>query len=159
MGLWLRKIGAVILACTMHYAEASTQLPAATDLAFEAQRANQAGNPLILVFSRKDCSYCETIKKNHLFPLSRQPKYQHTLLVRQINTDEDTPLRNFRGELTTHRQFAREQNTQLVPVVAFFNAQGQALTSPIIGARLPDFYQSYLEQTLSEAQQKLKIKP
>ena len=154
MGLWLQRIGTVILACAMHYAEASTQLPAATDLAFEAQRANQAGNPLIIVFSRKDCGYCERVKKDHLQPLSRQAKYRNTLLVRQINTDEDTPLRNFRGELTTHRQFAKEQKLQLVPVVAFYNAQGQTLAQPIIGARLPDFYQSYLEQTVSEAQLK-----
>jgi hypothetical protein len=38
-----------------------------------------------------------------------------------------------------------------VPVVAFYGPTGQRLADPIVGARLPDFYQSYLEEAIEHA--------
>jgi len=36
-------------------------------------------------------------------------------------------------------------------VVAFYGANGKRLADPIIGARLPDFYQSYLEEAIEKS--------
>jgi hypothetical protein len=43
-----------------------------------------------------------------------------------------------------------------VPVVAFYGPDGRQLADPIVGARLPDFYQSYLEEAVEEAAKALK---
>jgi hypothetical protein len=68
--------------------------------------------------------------------------------VRQINRDSDAPLVDFRGQATTHARFAAAAKVRRAPVVAFHGPTGQALADPIVGARLPDFYQSYLEEAI-----------
>jgi hypothetical protein len=73
------------------------------------------------------------------------------VVVRQINQDSDAPLIDFRGQPTTHARFAAAEKVKLVPVVAFYGPTGQRLADPIVGARLPDFYQSYLEEAIEHA--------
>jgi thioredoxin-related protein len=131
-------------------AEAANDLPAARDLRVEAERSTQAGHPLVIIFSRADCRYCETVKRDYLKPLAADPRYAK-LVIRQVNQDSDAPLSDFRGEKTSHARFASAQKVKLVPVVAFYDAQGRQLAEPIVGARLPDFYQSYLETALAKA--------
>jgi thioredoxin-related protein len=125
-------------------------LPAAVDLRREAARSTQAGHPLVIIFSRADCRYCETVKRDYLKPLAADPRYAQ-LVIRQVNQDSNAALGDFRGEKTSHARFAGAQKVKLVPVVAFYDAQGRQLAEPIVGARLPDFYQSYLESAIAKA--------
>ncbi|WP_153146645.1 thioredoxin family protein [Dechloromonas sp. H13] len=130
---------------------AGTDLPAAVDLRADADRAARAGAPLVVVFSRHDCKYCETVKRDYLKPLATQARYRDRVVVRQINQDSDAPLVDFRGETTTHARFAASEKIRLVPVVAFYGPQGRRLAEPIVGARLPDFYPSYLEEAVEKS--------
>lgn len=141
---------ALLLALSATAFAAGNDLVAAVDLRAEAARAAQSGSPLVLMFSRADCRYCEAVRRDHLKPLASDRRYQN-LLIRQVNQDSDAPLRDFRGDKTTHARFAGSQKVKLVPVVAFFGPQGRPLAEPILGARLPDFYQSYLEAALATA--------
>ena len=50
------------------------------------------------------------------------------------------------------------EKIKLVPVVAFYGPNGQRLADPIVGARLPDFYQSYLETAVEQSITALKAK-
>jgi hypothetical protein len=81
------------------------------------------------------------------------------LLVRQINQDSDQALVDFRGETTTHARFATGEKIKLVPVVAFYGPNGRRLADSIVGARLPDFYPSYLETAIEQSTAALKAKP
>lgn len=130
---------------------AGTDLPAAQDLRADANKAARAGGPLIVVYSRKDCKYCETVKRDYLKPLTANPRYRDRVVIRQINQDSDAPLIDFRGEATTHARFAASEKIKLVPVVAFYGPQGKHLAEPIVGARLPDFYPSYLEESVEKS--------
>ena len=130
---------------------AGTDLPAAQDLRADANKAARAGGPLIVVYSRKDCKYCETVKRDYLKPLTANPRYRDRVVIRQINQDSDAPLIDFRGEATTHARFAASEKIKLVPVVAFYVPQGKHLAEPIVGARLPDFYPSYLEESVEKS--------
>ncbi|MPN42759.1 hypothetical protein SDC9_190316 [bioreactor metagenome] len=47
------------------------------------------------------------------------------------------------------------EKVKLVPVVAFYGPDGRQLAEPIVGARLPDFYQSYLDDGIDNARKKL----
>ena len=132
-------------------------LPLAVDLRAEAEQARQAGGPLIVVFSRPDCKYCETVKRDYLKPLAANPRYPG-VLVRQINQDSDAPLTGFRGEKTTQARFAGTEKIKLVPVVAFYGPDGKRLVEPIVGARLPDFYQTYLEDSIEKSTAALKAR-
>lgn len=131
-------------------------LPAATDLRAAAVQAAQQGGPLVIIYSRRDCKYCETVKRDYLKPLADLPRYRDKLVIRQINQDSDLPLRDFQGETTTHARLAAREKIKLVPVVAFYGPNGQRLADPIVGARLPDFYQSYLETAIEQSMASLK---
>lgn len=102
----------------------------------------------IVVFTRADCRYCTLVKRDYLQALQDAPRYQRQVIVREVRQDTDWPLRDFTGAPTTHRRYASAQGITLVPVVAFFDRRGNALTEPILGARLGDFYQSYLDEAI-----------
>ena len=144
MPVWLLALWA------MSVTAAGNDLPAAVDLRAEAAQSAAAGRPLVVIFSRADCRYCATVKRDYLKPLAANPRYQG-ILVRQVNQDSDAPLTDFHGDKTTHARFAAAEKVKLVPVVAFYGPQGRRLAEPIIGARLPDFYQSYLEEAIVKA--------
>ena len=137
-------------------AGAVEDLPAAHDLRDEATRAGALGAPLVLMFSRKDCKYCIAVRRDYLKPLAASAQWRNRVVVRQINQDSDAPLIDFRGQKTTHARFAAAEKVKLVPVVAFYGPAGQTLADPIIGARLPDFYQSYLEEAIEASAARLK---
>ena len=137
---------------------AGTDLPAAHNLRADANGAARAGGPLIVVYSRKDCKYCETVKRDYLKPLTANPRYRDKVVIRQINQDSDAPLIDFRGDATTHARFASSEKIKLVPVVAFYGPQGKHLAEPIVGARLPDFYPSYLEESVEKSSLAIKAR-
>ncbi|MDD2885684.1 MAG: hypothetical protein PHT48_11650 [Dechloromonas sp.] len=130
-------------------------MEAATDLRAEAARAVHAGGPLIVIYSRADCKFCQTVKRDYLEPLANDTKRGKHLLIREIGQDTETPLRDFSGQASTHARFAAEQKIKLVPVVAFYGPNGRSLAKPIVGARIADFYQSYLDEAIEQATQAL----
>lgn len=128
-------------------AERDAPLPPARDLQAEARAAARSGFPLVLMFSRQDCPYCTRVRRDHLAPLNRIPRFREAL-VRQIDLDKDTPLLDFQGRPSTHAAFAARERIRFVPVVGFYGPDGRQVSDAIVGARLPDFYQSYLEAAL-----------
>lgn len=136
--------------CAGSAGAAGNDLPLATNLRAEAEQARLAGGPLIVIYSRPDCKYCELVKRDYLKPLAASPHHKG-IVVRQVNQDSDAPLTDFRGEKTTQARFASSERIKLVPVVAFYGTNGKQLAEPIIGARLPDFYQSYLEEAIEKS--------
>lgn len=157
-----RLYGAVILTWLAMLAPTALagghDLPAAADLRAEAARAARAGGPLIVVFSRPDCSWCEAVKRDYLRPLASHPRYRDRVVVRQVDQAAAAPLTGFRGEATTQAAFAAAEKVRLVPVVAFYGPDGRRLADPIVGARLPDFYQAYLEDAIERATLALQAK-
>jgi thioredoxin-related protein len=136
---------------------AGNDLPAAVDLRAEAARAKRAGGPLIVVFSRAECRYCETVKRDYLKPLEKNPNF-NGVVIRQINQDSDAAMTDFRGKKTTQASFASAEKISLVPVVAFYGPNGKTLADPLVGAGLPDFYQSYLEDAIAKSTAALKAR-
>lgn len=151
-------LGGLILACGPALAlDASGVLPAG-DLRAEAAAAARAGAPLMVIFSRDDCKFCKVIKRDYLAPMARQPRHRDRLVIREIRQDSEQALTGFSGEKTTHASFARSEKVKLVPVVAFYGPDGKQLAEPIVGVRLPDFYQSYLDDGVDNASRKLQKK-
>ena len=148
--------GGVILACLATPSWSATDLPVAVDLAQEAAQAVRSGQPLIVIYSRQDCKYCETVRRDYLKPLAADPKYHNKVVIRQINQDGDQALIDFKGGATKHARFAASEKVKLVPVVAFYGPDGRQLADPIVGARLPDFYLSYLEEAIEQSGKALK---
>lgn len=130
------------------------ELPRAVNLQQESRQAAARGQPLIVLFSRQDCRFCDQVRRDYLMPMARASARDGPV-VRQVDQDRDTPLIGFDGTTISHARFASQQKIRLVPVVAFFGPDGQALGKPIVGLRLPDFYQSYLDEAISQAKARL----
>lgn len=140
---------------------AAPSLSPAADLRAEAASAAARGEPLVILYSRADCKYCTAVRRDYLLPLQAQYKPDATdqergPLIRQIDQDSQAPLRDFAGQPTTHAAFAAARKIRLVPVVAFYGPRGENLAESITGLRLPDFYQSYLDNALNSARGKLR---
>ena len=157
IGQWTGLLGGLILAWLAAPALGATDLPAAADLRSEAVQAAKAGGPLIVIYSRQDCKYCEAVKRDYLKPLAANPRYRDHVLIRQINqAGEAQALTDFKGAASTHAKVALAEKVKLVPVVAFYGPDGRKLAEPIVGARLPDFYQTYLEDAVEQSSRALK---
>lgn len=123
-----------------------TGLPRATDL-----RRHAAGVPLLILFSRADCAWCERVRRDWLVPMAKDPSWQARVRIVQVDVDSDAPLTDFAGERTRHAAFARQQGMKFTPTVALFDARGRLLGEPLVGLSLPDYYGIYLERAIDAA--------
>lgn len=155
---WLRPCLGIIL-CWWVASAYPSELADALNLRAEATLAQQQGTPLIVLFSRHGCHYCELVRRDYLRPMLKTNAPQNPVLVRQIHIDRNTTLIDFEGKTTTHARFSQQQKISLAPVVAFYGADGQTLAAPIVGVRIADFYQSYLDEAIASAQQRLRLPP
>lgn len=150
-GFWGGLILAWLVLAPWLAAKPAQALELASDLRAEARQAARAGGPLLVIYSRADCKFCQTVKRDYLEPLAADPQRGRRLVIREIAQDSEQPLRDFNGQATTHARFAADQKIKLVPVVAFYGPDGRQLSKPIIGARIADFYQSYLDDAIEQA--------
>lgn len=70
------------------------------------------------------------------------------MLIREIDVDRSTELRDFAGTATTHRAFARSHNVTRVPTLIVFDAGGKPVGQPVTGLLSEDFYRLYIEQAI-----------
>jgi len=110
-----RLCGCCLLALPLAVLASGDKLQTATDLRAEAERASRFGGPLILLFSRQDCPYCQTIKRDHLRPLASNLRYRDKVVVRQIDQDSDAAITDFGGERSTHSRFAVPRKSSWCP--------------------------------------------
>ena len=106
MRRWAGQIGALILACAPWVALDASELSRAADLRAAAGAAARTGQPLIVIYSRDDCKFCQTIKREHLAPMAADTRRGKRPVIREISQDRDTPLIDFQGQATTHAAFA-----------------------------------------------------
>ena len=132
----------------------ATSLTEAGDLAADARLAAAKGVPLVLLYSRDDCSWCEKLKREHLGPLSRDPATP--AVIRELHMDRNTPVVDFAGRRSTSADFARQMQARFAPTVMFHGPDGAQLAESIVGFRLADFYAAYLERAIEESRTKLQ---
>lgn len=131
-------------------------LPPATDLAADGTASRARRVPILLLFDREDCPYCERALREHLVPMSRDAPWRDDALFRQVEVNRDTPLVDFDGGATTHRQLASRYRATLTPTVVVVDGAGTALADPVVGLLTADFYGAYLDEALRTALAKLR---
>lgn len=156
----IRRIASVLMTFSICVAAAAgnaaeTVLPAAKDLPAEAREAVQQGMPLIVMVSLPGCPYCEVVRRSHLLPLLNLATDTHRPVIRQVEFNGSEKLRDFNGTEITHQAFARQHKVKIAPVVFFFDAHGEQIAAPLVGAMIPDFYGAYFDAAVKEARQKI----
>jgi hypothetical protein len=131
-------------------------LPAAVDLATDGAASRARRVPILLLFDREDCPYCERALRQYLAPMAREAPWRDDALFRQVEVDRATPVVGFDGAATTHRGLAARYGAKLTPTVVVVDATGAPLVDPIVGLLTADFYAAYLDAALRDALAKLR---
>jgi thioredoxin-related protein len=158
---WQRLMFAWILAwltMTIAAADTASQAPptvsAARDLAADGQVASGGKLPLVVLFSRRPCGWCDKARREHLNAMAANPATG--ALFRQINVDSDDTLIDFSGQRTSHRAFGRRHDIKLTPTLMFFAGDGRPLAGAIVGYRLPEFYGTLIEDAIEDSRHQLQ---
>jgi thioredoxin-related protein len=137
-----------VFATALVAAPASAQLLSADDLAQTAATAKARRAPVLIAFMQQSCPYCAIARRDYLVPLQSAPQWQGRVLIREIEVDRSTAMRDFAGTATTHRAYARSLGVKRVPTLIVFDGDGQPVAPPITGLLADDFYQLYIEQAM-----------
>ncbi len=131
-------------------------LPAAANLGADGAESRARRIPILILFDRGDCPYCDRALREHLVPMSAEAPWRDDALFRQVEVDRDDALVGFDGRPTTHRAFAARYGAKLTPTVIVVDGAGEALAEPIVGLLTADFYGAYLEQALQRGLARLR---
>lgn len=133
-------------------------LTPAGSFAADALLVREKKIPILVIYSRDDCGWCEMVRNRYLIPMNKDPANADRVLIREIDLDGDfdTPLTDFTGRTTTHSAFARTRRIRLTPTLDFLDDRGARLVEPIVGVRLADFYGTFIERAIEESLAKLR---
>lgn len=143
-------------ACSCAYAQDRIRVPLVHDFTLEARTAQERNVPILVLFSRRNCVFCDQILKEFLVPMQHNAEYDTKVIMRRIDTGSGAKLRLFSGKTTTQALFAKENNIYLTPTIKLFDAQGNELVEPLIGLTTPDYYGGFLDQRIDEALAKVR---
>ena len=141
---WLRLMVAAILAWPL----LASALPLAQDLAADARQMRERKLPMLVLYSRAGCDWCERARRDFLEPLAADPAAASRVLIRQIDIDRRAAIADFSGKPSNHSDFARSRKIRLTPTIEVLGPDGEPLTESIVGVRLPDFYGTYIERAI-----------
>ena len=131
-------------------------LQAAHDLSADARLLRERRVPLMVLYSRADCAWCERARREYLVPLANDRASAERVLMRQIDLDSSAPLIDFSGRATTHSRFATAQHAQLTPTLMFYGPDGRQVAGAIVGFLLADFYAAHIDRGIDEGLARLR---
>jgi len=134
---------------------ATAVLRQATDFAADAREARVLNAPVMVLFSQSWCPWCERVRREYLAPMQRDPAYRNRVLIREVDADAGDALVDFSGAATTQKEYASRFRVAMVPVIVLLGPDGALLSEPMVGMRLPDFYQAYLDEAIDNGRRKL----
>ena len=127
-------------------AATETSLPVVDSLADALARALARREPLLVMVSLHGCAFCKTARENYLMPMQAEG-----VPIVQVDMRHSRVITDFNGKSMTHDQWVRQREVRIAPTVLFFGRDGQEVATRLKGAYLPDFYNAYLEDQLTQA--------
>lgn len=126
-------------------------------LAALAARARAEGRPVVALFSREGCGWCEAIRREQLGHLAREAQARGVLVV-EFDLADARPFRPAAGPGRAEgwaaeespAALARRLGIRVAPTVAFLGAGGE-LAERLVGYGSPDFYGAYLDERIARA--------
>jgi thioredoxin-related protein len=149
----------LILFCMAMAPAMSAQRPndvaVAHNLQRDGQMAQRKGVPVLIVFTRPDCVYCDRVIHYYLVPMQRNPDYAGTVLIRRLDITSSEKLVDFSGRSTTQDAFARSLKVGFAPTVMVFTPRGKPGAKPLVGLGPEDYYGGFLDRAIETARAKM----
>jgi len=100
------------------------------DFSEELELAKEEGKLGIFVFFEMDeCPFCHRMKTSILNQPQVVSFYKKHFKMYQIDIEGDVEMTNFKGEITTQKDFSFKQHrVRATPVMAFFDLNGKRMT-------------------------------
>ena len=149
---WFLLVALLMAPC----AHARTINPA-LNLQFDGASAQQKNAVILILYTASYCHYCVRVKAEVFNHLADDPKYRDHIILREVIIDSEITLREFDGSLVDHPDFAIRRGVAIVPTLEIVNPKGHALTEPLVGAGISDFYGFYVEQRITDAVNQLNL--
>ena len=127
-----------------------------TDLQLVGQQARQRQLPILIMFSRDGCPYCDVVREEFLKPMLRSGDYTDRVIMLEIHSDSYAHLRDFNGQQISADALAHRYRAGFAPTVVFLDHQGKELAERLIGITTRDFYGGYLDDAIDESLQRLR---
>jgi len=128
-------------------------------------RALATGEPVVAMFSRVDCPWCEVLRREQLVHLAREAGTRRVQVVefdladaRAFSERPGAPAAadgSAWWEAASPAALGRALNIRVTPTVAFFGPSGE-LTERLVGYPSRDFYGAYLDERIRLAQEALR---
>jgi len=153
--LWL---GLLLFGMTSVLAEALpyVKVREPTDLQLVALEAQQRQLPVLIMFSRNGCPYCDVVREEFLKPMLRSGDYTERVILLEIHSDSYTPLRDFTGQMISAEALAHRYRASFAPTVVFLDAQGKELAERLIGITTRDFYGGFLDEAIDQSLRRVR---
>jgi thioredoxin-related protein len=131
-------------------------VPIAVDLQSDGYASEERGIPILLVFTREDCGYCELLKRSVIRPMILSGEYDERVLIREVIVDDPNDIKDFGGRTVNPFAVANRYDGLLTPTVLMVGPEGQALAERLIGISNEQMYLWYLDRALAEATRVLR---
>ncbi len=132
---------------------ASAVLPTTMSLGQDLAKALARHHPLLVMVSLDGCAFCKIVRESFLAPM----REREGLAVVQIDMRNTASVADFQGKLWTQDDLIRSWGVKVAPTVLFFGKGGVELAERMVGAYIPDFYGSYLDDRLRVARAAMKF--
>ena len=136
-----------------------TVLIEVSDLQALGRIARETGVPVLLMFAREDCHFCERLEAEVLGPMRLAGDDPRRVLLRKIMLETPDSLRDFQGRGISADELARQKGVGMVPTLYLLDGDGRELVPRIVGYTSPDFYPAYLDQAIDVAHARLRQAP
>lgn len=159
MTRYLRPLLMLLLLACLPAALASPRpadVAVARNLKHDARMAHQKGAPVLIVFTRPDCEYCDRVIHYYLIPMQGNPHYADKVLIRRLDITSTHQLIDFAGRTTTDLRFAKSMGVNFAPTVMVFTPDGKPGARPLVGLGPEDYYGGYLDQAIDSARSKMR---
>lgn len=130
---------------------ATVEIEMVEDLRVLKQQADSADLPILLMFTAEDCEYCDALRDNYLLPMIKSGDYDASILIKQVDIDEYSYLRNAKGELVGGDSLAMHYDVEVTPTILFLNSSGHELTKRLVGISNIYYFGGTLDKHISQA--------
>ena len=156
--LKLLGMGLCLLAMTSVQAEILpyVKVREATDLQAVGHEAQARKLPILIMFSMRDCQYCDVVREEFLKPMLRSGDYVDRVIMLELYSDSEAQLQDFTGKPISAEKLIRRYQAGFAPTVIFLDSQGKELAGRLIGITTRDFYGGYLDEAIEESLQRIR---
>jgi thioredoxin-related protein len=130
------------------FSDSSIGIKPTDDWSVEAARARRTGLPILILFARQHCGYCERLKAEVLDPRVERGELTHLTGICELDIGHGGKIRDFDGEKIRTKIFVKRYGIYATPTLLVVDSKGNPLGEPIVGFNNAEDYIPYLEDLI-----------